>query len=188
MSHNYDQVKIVDSNKYFRIALAVMLCCAGSISSFGYEPGFEELSSRIETLEAELIGMKTDSSSNVEQAFAIKDSIIVLQSRIVELKESTISGLKRQQSSRTDNRETLGMIAFGLMLIAVLSIGFVLLFGKRLKLQEGLGVMQVLANDLQAIVSPEEEKNRSRFKVHFLVWISAIIMFFSMVMYLFRVL
>ena len=80
------------------------------------------------------------------------------------------------------------MIAFGMLMVAALSIAFVLLFGKRLKLQEGSGVMQVLANDLQATISPEEEKNKGRIKVHFLVWISAIIMFVSMVMYLFRVL
>ncbi|MFT4680281.1 MAG: hypothetical protein ACI9YU_000109 [Flavobacteriales bacterium] len=158
------------------------------MSSFAYEPGVEELNARIETLEYDLIVMEADSNSNVAKALAIKDSIIVLQNRIVDSKESTIIGLRRQQSTRTDNRETLGMIAFGLMLIAVLSLGFVLLFGKRLQLQEGTGVMQVLANDLQETVSPENETNRSRFKVHFLVWISVIIMFFSMVMYLFRVL
>lgn len=148
----------------------------------------EELHLRITALEAELVGMESDSTSKVNHVLAIKDSIIALQSRIVEIKETTISGLQRQQSSRTDNRETLGMIAFGMLMVAALSIAFVLLFGKRLKLQEGSGVMQVLANDLQATISPEEEKNKGRIKVHFLVWISAIIMFVSMVMYLFRVL
>jgi hypothetical protein len=182
------RLRIIEMNSWMRVVLAIILHCVVSMSAYAYEPGVEELRTKIKILETELVGMEADSNSNVGQVSAIKDSIIVLQDRIVDIKETTISGLRRQQSIRTDNRETLGMIAFGLMLIAVLSLGFVLLFGKRLKLQEGYGIMEVLANDLHATVSPEEEKNQKRFKVHFLVWVSVIFMFFSLVMYLFRVL
>ena len=181
-------LKTLDINIWIRTAFNVLIFGLLSLSSIAYEPGVSELESRIIGLESELAKLEVDSTASSTQVVSIKDSIIELQGRIVEMKESTINGLRRQQSLRKDNRETLGVIAFGMLLVALLSIVFVILFGKRFRLQEGVGLMQILADDLQRTVSPDKEKNKGRTRVHFLVWFSVIIMFSSMVMYLFRVL
>ena len=189
MSHIFlSDLKIIDPNTWIGTTLIVLVTCMMTLTSSAYEPGVSELEPRIIALELEVSRMELDTNVTVAQILEMKDSIIDIQKRIFEAKEASINALRRQQSSRTDNRETLGFIAFGMLLVAVLSFGFVYLFGKRLKMQEGAGVLQVLANDLQASLSPEEQNSRKNKRVHFLVWLSVIIMFMSMVMYLFRVL
>ncbi len=143
---------------------------------------------RIDLLEEQLAKWATDSTHSELEALAIKDTIIQLQARIVEMKDATITGLRRYQSLRGDNRKTLGIIAFCLLLLTLFAFSFVLLFSNRLKLQGGTGVMGMLAGDLRNRVSAEKPAGPDRTKVHFLVWISVIIMFFSLVMYLFEVL
>lgn len=142
---------------------------------------------KVTDLTSQLEKLQTDSTSRPELIVSIKDSIINLKDQMVEVQKAEIASVRRQQSMREDNRATLGMIAFGLLLVAAMAVAFLGLFARRLELQKGEGVFQLLANDLQTELSPVPEKDKGRFRIHFIVWLSVIIMFISMCMYLVRV-
>ena len=147
----------------------------------------EELQQKVTDLTGQLEKLQADSTSSAELIVSMKDSIITLKDQMVEVQKAEIASVRRQQSMREDNRATLGMIAFGLLLVTAMAVAFLGLFARRLELQKGQGVFQLLANDLQTGLSPDQETNKQKFRVHFIVWISVIIMFASMCMYLFRV-
>ena len=158
-----------------------------SVLAFAYQPGASELESKVGAMEVRISQLKEDPVPKTSLILATKDSIITLKSQIVEAKEAELDLVRRQQSLREDNRSILGMIAFGLLIVAIFAMTFLALFARRLELQKGQGVFQLLAQDLQTGLSPEAESDKNKFRVHFIVWLSVIIMFASMCMYLFRV-